>query len=344
MITYVKGDLFTDKADALVNAVNTVGVMGKGLAYQFKERYPDNFAEYYKVCKSGNLSVGEVFTFKLECLESPKYIINFPTKAHWRGKSKIEYIEEGIKALITSVEEHSITSVAIPALGSGLGGLPWSQVEKVMLEKLSNVQSVDWRIYAPNDAPPSQKKLRMTFGRAALIVAISLYSSRKKQISEQEIQCLIYLLQCRGLQLGKLEFDEYRNAPFSSVLHTSLKKMDGHFLFLSGINKSAEATLISLDSNYLTEAKVMLKNDAESGKKIKDVMSVVAGYESNEGMSIIATTVWIVANQNENFKYDEPIDSLVDKYWDQVSKLKGASKGIFKGTLSRLYDECWFPK
>lgn len=122
MISYEKGDLFNDSAEALVNAVNTVGVMGKGLAYQFKERYPENFDKYRAACKRGDLSVGSIFLVELNQGERPRYILNFPTKAHWKGKSKIEYITEGAADLVRLVKEFGISSVAVPALGSGLEG------------------------------------------------------------------------------------------------------------------------------------------------------------------------------------------------------------------------------
>lgn len=143
MISYEKGDLFNDSAEALVNAVNTVGVMGKGLAYQFKERYPENFDKYRAACKRGDLSVGSIFLVELNQGERPRYILNFPTKAHWKGKSKIEYITEGAADLVRLVKEFGISSVAVPALGSGLGGYLGVKYIKFYLLLLSKHQKLN---------------------------------------------------------------------------------------------------------------------------------------------------------------------------------------------------------
>jgi O-acetyl-ADP-ribose deacetylase (regulator of RNase III) len=145
MINFVKGNIFDSKADALVNAVNTVGVMGKGIALEFKNRYPENYKVYKSACDKGTLKTGYV----LVVTESDgKIIINFPTKAHWKDASKYEYIEDGLKDLRNKIEEQSLKSIAIPALGCGLGGLKWDVV-KVMIEiALGNIET-DIYVYEP---------------------------------------------------------------------------------------------------------------------------------------------------------------------------------------------------
>ncbi|MGF1813568.1 type II toxin-antitoxin system antitoxin DNA ADP-ribosyl glycohydrolase DarG, partial [Vibrio splendidus] len=295
MISYEKGDLFNDGAEALVNAVNTVGVMGKGLAYQFKERYPENFEQYRTACKKEELSVGKVFCVELKGSERPQYILNFPTKAHWRGKSKIEYISEGVVDLVRIVQELGISSVAVPALGSGLGGLPWSQVQKVILAAFEQAPEVQWNVYAPNDAPPERTSMKLTVGRSILLLALDSYlkSSRKDKLSELEAQGLIYLLNIKGT-LAAIPYDTFRDSPFSSVLHDSLKKMDGHCLYLSGINKGPEATYLTLDKRYVAEAKELVSKQRIPLSTIKDVRELISGYQSNEGMSIISTSLWVL--------------------------------------------------
>ncbi|WP_414931880.1 macro domain-containing protein [Vibrio europaeus] len=342
MITYVKGDLLTDNAEAIVNAVNTVGVMGKGLAYQFKEKYPENFSKYREACKQEKLSVGKVFTVSLDSASesTPKYIVNFPTKAHWRGKSKIEYIEDGLTDLISTVRTLGIKSVALPALGSGLGGLPWSQVEKQFLEKLSPIEEIEWRIYAPTDGPRQQDVLALTPGRSTLLLSIDCYlkASRKKQISVSEVHCLVYLLQQKGL-LQQILFKEYREFPFSVVLNDSLKKMDGHCLYLSGLNRPPTSTYITLDSTYLRQAKAMIQNDRRLIHSISGVIDMVSGYQSNEGMSIISTVMW--SSKNEATQPRESHETLLKSSWDLLSKQKGVSEPLIKGALNRLIEENW---
>ena len=137
MITYQTGNILHDQADAIVNTVNTVGVMGKGLALQFKKAFPDNFKVYKKACDDKSLETGAVLSVSLNSVSAPFYIVNFPTKAHWRGNSKLEYIEQGLESLKEEVQRLGLKSVAIPALGSGLGGLDWQQVDQLIQQSLA---------------------------------------------------------------------------------------------------------------------------------------------------------------------------------------------------------------
>lgn len=137
MIEFRQGGIFESGAEALVNPVNCVGVMGKGLALQFKKQYPDNFRFYAAACKSGNVRTGQVFVFE----KDEKYIINFPTKQHWRDPSRIEYIKSGLQDLAEAVRVMGIKSVALPMLGCGLGGLNWVEVKPLIVDALQNIES-----------------------------------------------------------------------------------------------------------------------------------------------------------------------------------------------------------
>lgn len=146
MLIFQTGDLLQSNADALVNAVNCEGCMGKGIARQFKLQFPKNNAEYVKICKSGDLRPGRLHYYK----ERGKIVINFPTKDKWREKSKMKYIEDGLNALVLLIDELKIKSVAIPALGSGNGGLPWEEVKRIILQKLRTATTcVTVYIYEP---------------------------------------------------------------------------------------------------------------------------------------------------------------------------------------------------
>lgn len=340
MITYLKGDLFADDAEALINTVNTVGVMGKGLAYQFKERFPENFKVYRDACKNEELSVGHILLVKNFGKESPKFIINFPTKTHWRGKSKIEYIEKGLEDLVRVVLENDIKSVAIPALGSGLGGLPWSQVERKIHEKLSPIGEIEWRVYAPNETPPQATCLSLTIGRASLIVALKKYlvSSRKKQLSELEAQCLFYMLSCAGFKLNKIEFNEFRLGPYSSILSNVLKKMDGEFLYIAGINKPIDHTLITLEPTVASKAERMLQGQNLHKTNISRVINLIAGYESKGGMMILASTLWVAKEMSiESGEINE--DTLVDNVVALIVNQVPASATFVKAAYLRIVEE-----
>ena len=150
MIKITQGDILSANVDAIVNTVNCVGVMGKGLALQFKKAYPDNYETYKLACEHKAIRTGKMFTFMRKSQSNPKYIINFPTKQHWRDPSKIEFIDDGLTDLVRVVPYLSIKSIAIPPLGCGLGGLEWSIVLPKIKEAMMSLNDVDILIYEPS--------------------------------------------------------------------------------------------------------------------------------------------------------------------------------------------------
>lgn len=128
MIEYVRGNLLEADAEALINTVNTVGVMGKGIALQFRQAFPSNYQVYRRTCEKGELRPGQVLVVPTGMLGNPKFIINVPTKRHWKGKARLEDIEAGLKALVSTIKEYKISSIAVPPLGCGNGGLEWGDV------------------------------------------------------------------------------------------------------------------------------------------------------------------------------------------------------------------------
>ena len=160
MITFKQGDLFDERAQALVNPVNCVGVMGKGIALQFKEKFPDNFKEYAQACRWNRVQPGRMFVFETYRPQAPQYIINFPTKRHWRDSSRMDDIEAGTLALVQEIRDRRIGSIAIPALGSGLGGLDWKRVRRILESGLRELEDVTITIYEPiSTAPAGETRL-----------------------------------------------------------------------------------------------------------------------------------------------------------------------------------------
>ena len=149
MIRYTTGNLLDAPVEALVNTVNTVGVMGKGIALMFKERFPKNMAAYSQACKASQVATGRMFVTETGELMGARWIINFPTKQHWRDKSKIEWIEEGLKDLRKVIINYEIKSIAIPALGAGLGGLDWEEVKSAIEDALIDLEGVNILVYEP---------------------------------------------------------------------------------------------------------------------------------------------------------------------------------------------------
>lgn len=151
MIVYKTGDIFKEEVDAIVNTVNCVGVMGRGLALQFKKRFPGNFESYKDACEKNKVVPGEMFVYEIEPFPAPKYIINFPTKRHWRDASRIEDIESGLQDLKIVIAALNIKSIAIPPLGCGLGGLDWNKVKQHIESALACLSEVKIVVLEPSE-------------------------------------------------------------------------------------------------------------------------------------------------------------------------------------------------
>lgn len=209
MISYVKGDILEAHTEALVNTVNSVGVMGRGVALQFKRAFPGNFKAYETACKRGEVQPGRMFVYETGEL-SPSYIINFPTKVHWRGKSRVEYIESGLEALVEEIKERNIRSIAIPPLGSGLGGLEWAEVRPLIERAIAEIPDLDALVYEPVGAPArtrartASERPQMTAGRAALAALMARYLAGllDPAINLLEVHKLMYFLQAAGEPLA----------------------------------------------------------------------------------------------------------------------------------------------
>jgi O-acetyl-ADP-ribose deacetylase (regulator of RNase III) len=157
MISFAEGNLLDADVEALVNAVNCVGVMGKGIALQFKLAFPGNFREYEKACRAGQVRLGRMFIVPTGKQGNPAYIVNFPTKYHWRDKSRLEDIEAGLSDLVSQVRRLGIRSIAVPALGCGLGGLEWPRVKPLIVAAFEQLPDVMVMVFGPHDAPPVEK-------------------------------------------------------------------------------------------------------------------------------------------------------------------------------------------
>ena len=161
VIEYKTGDLLAEKADALVNAVNCVGNVGAGIALQFRKAWPENFRAYTVACRNGQLQPGRMFTFETRQLAPPRYIINFPTKRHWRSSSRLEDIDAGLGVLVVEIRRLGLDSIAIPPLGAGLGGLPWNAVRERIERALGTLP----RLRGRSSSRLDHRNLRAAEGR-----------------------------------------------------------------------------------------------------------------------------------------------------------------------------------
>jgi O-acetyl-ADP-ribose deacetylase (regulator of RNase III) len=321
MIEAGTGNLLASDAEALVNTVNTVGVMGKGIALQFKNAYPSNFKAYAAVCKRNEVVPGKMLVHDTGVMGSAaRYIINFPTKRHWKGKSRIEDIEAGLVDLVCVLREYDIQSVAVPPLGCGNGGLDWGVVEPMIRSALEQVSNVRVILHAPNGAPANEDMLiatpapRLTGPRAAMIAVMDKYLLPDYKLSALEAQKLAYFLQVAGLPM-KLEFTKQKFGPYAENLNHALIAMEGHFM--RGFGDRSSKVALHLLPGAAVEAEAYLAGDASVTEVVRNVSELVRGYETPYGLELLATVHWAT----EQIGSDE--DDQVCKYVEAWTPRKG---------------------
>lgn len=301
-IISTKGDLLKQQdVDAIVNTVNCVGVMGKGIALQFKKKWPDNFKAYAAACKNKEVTLGQMFIFELGALATPRYIVNFPTKDHWRSSSKIEDIEVGLQSLVEDIRRYDIRSIAIPPLGCGLGGLPWPDVKALIVRYLGQLDNLEVRLFEPNDAIQAKDietntaKPKMTAGRAAILALLETYRSVNFGLSKIEVQKLAYFLQEAGENM-RLQFKKHTYGPYADALRHALNSMDGHYI--QGVGDGVVESEISPIDSALQDAKLYLANSNEGiNARIQRVNELIDGYQSPYGVELLSTVHWVHKNE-----------------------------------------------
>lgn len=324
MIQYKTGNLLNDSAEALINTVNTVGVMGKGIALQFKQAYPQMFQEYVKAYKESKLEIGKMHIYQSDELVGPKYIINFPTKQHWRAPSKIEFIEKGLVDLVKVLDELNIGSIAIPPLGCGNGGLEWKQVQPLIVNAFKD-KDIIVNLYNAQEAPPVEEMIirtappKMTKGRALLLALMESYAKPGYKLTLLEIQKLAYFLQEQGEPL-KLRFEKYMYGPYADNLNHVLQRMDGHFIRGYG-DRSREAEVIVMDGS-LSKARDFLRDHPSALNHLEKVNSLIRGFETPYGMELLSTVHWIM-KENPNLAND------FDYVYQEVVSWNERKKNLF---------------
>ncbi|NDV24320.1 macro domain-containing protein [Desulfovibrio sp. JC022] len=306
MIEITSGDIFQSKAQALVNTVNCVGVMGRGLALQFKKAFPENFTEYKAVCDKKELHIGMMFTHDTRNLTGEqRYIINFPTKRHWRAKSRIEDIQAGLAALVEEIKTKNINSIAIPPLGCGLGGLPWEMVRAEIENAFTALPETTVYLYEPKGSPAADqmtnktKAPSMTKGRAALLRLMQQYINGLMAPSTTllELQKLMYFMQESGEDL-RLNFSKGIYGPYAENLRHVLNLIEGHFITGYGDGGDAPQKLIECRKDACADALTFLKKHEQTLSKVDRVGDLIAGFETPYGMEVLATVHWLVSKEN----------------------------------------------
>ncbi|OFW09803.1 MAG: Appr-1-p processing protein [Acidobacteria bacterium RIFCSPLOWO2_12_FULL_59_11] len=317
MIEYRTGDILRADTEALVNTVNCVGIMGRGVALQFKNAFPENFKAYAAACKRDELQPGRMFVFETGWLANPKYIINFPTKRHWRGKSRMEDIESGLKDLVSVIRERRITSVAIPPLGSGLGGLEWRQVRPSIEAAMRGLDTVRTIVFEPHTSPDPQPTKRtgkvpnMTEGRAALVGLMRRYLGGLLDpfVTLLEVHKLMYFMQEAGQPL-RLRYVQAPYGPYAENLRHVLHEIEGYFVSGYANGGDAPDKELSLVPGAVDDAEAFLDHHPNTRARFERVAELVQGFETPFGLELLSTVHWVSTRDHVS----DPDDLLAKVY------------------------------
>lgn len=338
MINIIKGNLLDSSAIALVNTVNTVGIMGKGIALQFKETFPLNNKEYIKACKDKTLVPGELLCVWDTSLKTgKKLIINFPTKVHWRQKSKYEYIEEGLNQLAIFLKKDKIESIALPPLGCGNGGLNWEVVKKMIYDKLSNIDTEIF-LYEPNNEiktllqkQENHKEIELTPSRASLLYALFAFESLGEYATLFSANKLAYFLQRKGLTLN-LEFVPYKYGPYAIGVEKVLYYLNG--TYLKGLEQGQSKAFEPLKLNYnkLSEVVYFINNKlkSEDAMIVKSIVKFISQFSSELSLEILSSVDFILK--------DKPKASI-DEIMEDLHNWNVRKKQLFdRESVEKIYN------
>jgi O-acetyl-ADP-ribose deacetylase (regulator of RNase III) len=310
MMRFVQGNLLEARVDALVNTVNTVGVMGKGIALMFKEAFPNNFRDYEDACKRKEVKIGHMFVTENRTFDGPRWIINFPTKKHWRQPSKLNWIIEGLADLRRVIRENKIRSIALPPLGAGNGGLDWGEVRPEIQRVLGELEDVDIIVYEPTAKYQNVAKRtgveELTAARVLVAEMIRRYWVLGIECTYLEVQKLGWFLERTIRFLGiedplKLEFKADKYGPYSDRLRHLLNALDGTYLHCDKrLSDATPSDTIWFDEGRRPRVDLFLQQ--ETSRPLNRVLDATAkridGFESPLGMELLATVDWLIEEEH----------------------------------------------
>lgn len=304
MINYITGNLLDSKAEALVNTVNTVGVMGKGIALQFKNAFPNNYKHYVNACKNKELKVGQLLITEEEALlTGRKIIVNFPTKTNWRLPSEYQYIETGLSELVKVIRERNIQSIAIPPLGSGNGGLDWNKVKLLMEKHLSGIDC-DIDVYLPNDAIAEvlrKERVKLTPARAMMLSMLYDLARNGEFVSEFSSEKIAYFLQRFGARESfGLVFQPNFYGPYSGKVKHVLYYLNGSYIMGYSAKDKKPFDELALVPDAETEINTFLNSPENNAHKqiVMKTKSFLSGFYSPFGLELLSTIDFIIQKKN----------------------------------------------
>lgn len=304
MIHEAHGDLLKADVEALVNTVNTEGVMGKGIALQFKNAYPEMFKTYADACARKQVQLGKVHVYDAGAIgEGPRWIINFPTKGHWRAKSRLADIESGLADLVATIERLNIRSIAVPPLGCGNGGLQWEVVRPRIEHAMASLPDVRVELFPPSGAPPAagmvnrSKKPQLTTATAAMVLLLDRYVKGLVTpfVSQLEAQKLMYFLKEAGEpSLRRLNFQPHHYGPYAQELGHMLRRLDSHYLRGVGDDSNDPRKLLEMIPEGVEDAHNRTAADDNLNQRLDRVKRLIDGYEDPYGMEMLSTVHWVM--------------------------------------------------
>lgn len=325
MIHVMQGDILQANAEALINTVNCVGVMGRGIALQFRKAYPENFKAYKAACDRHELRPGVMLVHELHQQNVPRYIINFPTKRHWKGKSRIEDIDAGLSALTEVIRKLGIRSVAVPPLGCGLGGLDWREVRPLIVQAFATLPDIQVLLYEPAGAPPAEEMFKakavphMTEGRAALLGLMDRYLAAVMDpfVTLIEIHKLMYFMQEAG-EVLKLRYEKGIYGPYAVNLRHVLSHIEGHFIRGYGDAEDRPDKQIELLPQAAEQAEALLQERPQTRHRFERVVDLIEGFETSFGMELLATVHWVATRQGVS----SPADAIAKTHaWNDRKRM-----------------------
>lgn len=325
-ISFKQGDLFSSTDEAIINAVNCVGVMGKGVALQYKQKFPENYREYKKNCSLKKVIPGKMFVYKYKKdffdLQKPSFIINFPTKQHWRSKSKIEFIEEGLDDLINVIKKENIKSISMPAIACGNGGLDWNIIKELIITKLTPLKEVNINIYEPKEySPPEylEKQRKWTPARAVLVKLFGdVQDAFGGTITHLSMQKLVYFLQNSGIDYAA-PFTKSEFGPFSESLKSHFKAMNNQNYINNFQHKEHGTRSITIPADGFAQADEFLSDHESSKLKIiSNIENLIQGYESPLGMELLSTIHF--CSKELNTTDINPISNCIKTWSEEKTK------------------------
>lgn len=309
MIQYTTGNLLEAPAEAVVNTVNEIGVMGKGIALMFREAFPDNTKAYQEACRRGEVKVGRMLVTQNRALIGPRWIINFPTKRHWRHPSRLEWVREGLKDLVRVLRENEIRSIALPPLGCGAGGLEWTQVRGEIEQALGELPTVDVLVYEPTaeyQNVPKQKGVeKLTPARALIAELVRRYSVLGIECSNLEVQKLAWFLHrmIKTFRLKdplKLRFAADKYGPYADNLRHLLDGLDGSYLHCEKrLSDAGPFDQIWFEESKREAVESFLRGPSASAylEALDRTADLIDGFESPLGMELLATVDWLISER-----------------------------------------------